>query len=185
MSDEVIARTDPARVLKVEPPALNGDNLKSSTVLRDNLTDAALERARKERFFVSQSTKNVRAMLDEMVLSRLKAHQVSLQHLDEAFEIVVCSGLEQIARNLAADGVEFTSSRIIAKRFSLEENLRAYGRRFSEQAIAHKQWAKRLPRADRKRAFKSIEDSLDGFYALMDALIREFETLARQTVGKP
>lgn len=185
MSEDSISEIDPAQVLNVHSPSLNGDDLKKSIALRDQLTSEALEKARVQIFFPSQLTKEVRAAEREMVLSRLRAHSVSLQHLDQAFQIVVRSGLEQVVRNLAVDGVEFTSSRILAKRSSLEASLRASWRRFTEQAVADKQWARRLPPADRKRALKSIEDSLDGFYSLMDTLLREFEVLAREKVGKP
>lgn len=185
MPNKSITEADPAQIMHVASPSLNGGELRRSIELREQLTAEALENARHEVFFPSRLTKEVvREAQRDMVRSRLRAHVVNQQYVDEAFQIIVRSGLEQVVRNLAVDGVEFTSGRIAAKLTALEGNLRASWRRFMQQAIANRQWADELPPSFRERAFKSIDESVDSFYRVMDTLLREFEALCREKVGR-
>jgi hypothetical protein len=186
VSDNKMIKLGSAQSLSVTASALNGDQVRQTLALEQRLRKEALD-CRKSvlgTLFPSELTKEVRAAERDIVVTSLRMDQEVLDYLYDAIRPVLRAALDQIVTNGVADARADTSSRLLARREALEVSLTASWRRFCEAAVEEQQWAERMPPAMRKLALQKVTDSLEGFYHMMTAMLREFEGLVHQKVGQ-
>lgn len=186
MSNRLMIKRDTARILHAQTPALNGDEVERTAILQRRLTDEAL-RCRNSVMavlFPSELTKAVRNTEREIVIEQLQTRQEVSRDLNEAGLTMLRTALDQVVTCGVADSMADTSSRLLARRESLEAELTATWRRFCESAVEEKAWAEAMPPSFRRATEKKIEDSLNGFYTMMNAMLREFEELVHQKIGR-
>jgi hypothetical protein len=186
MSDKNMIKRGTVQVLQARSPALNGDEVARSVFLQQRLTNEALEHRRSvlQVLFPSELTKEVRAAEHDIVLEQLQTTQEVLRYLDDAGKTMLRAALDQVVTNGVADARADTSSRLLARREELEMSLSAAWRRFCEAAVEEQRWASVMPPAVQKLALQKIDASLNGFYSMMIAMLREFEDLVHQKVGR-
>lgn len=186
MSDNKMIKAGPPQSLSVSASALNGDQVRQSLAFQQRLRKEALDcrRSVMGALFPSELTKEVRAAECDIVVTSLQMDQQVLGYLYDAIRPVLRAALDQVVTNGVADARADTSSRLLARREALEVSLTASWRRFCEAAVQEQQWAERMPPAMRKLALQKVGDSLEGFYQMMTAMLREFEELVHQKVGR-
>ena len=186
MSNRNLVKRDSAQTLQASAPALNGDEVVRSVFLQQRLTNEALDNRHSilEVLFPSEVTKDVLAAERDIVREQLRTRQEILRYLNDAGKTMLRAALDQVVTNGVADARADTSSRLLARREELEVSLTASWQRFCESAVEEQRWASAMPPAIQKLALRKVEDSLNGFYAMMNAMLREFEDLVHQKVGR-
>jgi hypothetical protein len=187
MSD-TITNKGSAQALHARMPALNGDEVQEAAELQRDLVKAALHRSRTsawEVLFPSELTREVRKAEQGIVVQSYRTKAEALRCLDEAGLTMLRAALDHVVAYGCAAAVADTSSLLLAKRVSLEEDLTAEWRRFCEAALEERAWAETMDPATRDATLKKIENSLNGLYRMMEASLRKFEAIVHQTVGKP
>jgi len=186
MSDKNLIKRDPVQALQARAPGLNGDEVVRSISLQQRLMNEALKRRGSvlQVLFPSELTREIRAAEHDIVLEQLRTTQDVLRYLNDAGKTMLRAALDQVVTNGVADARADTSSRLLARREELEVSLTAAWRRFCESAVEEREWAESMPPAVQKLALQKVEASLNGFYSMMDAMLREFEELVHQKVGR-
>jgi hypothetical protein len=186
MSTRPMIKRDTAPFIHTDTPAVMGDEVHRTTILQRRLTDEAIQcrNSVMATLFPSDLTKAVRTTEREIVLEQLQTKQETARYLNEAGLTMLRTALDQIVTCGVADSMADTSSRLLARRQSLEAELSATWRRFAESAVEEQAWAASMPPAFRKATEDKIAASLDGFCVMMDTMLRDFEELVHQKIGR-
>lgn len=186
MSNRMMIKRDAAQIVHADTPALIGDEIQRNVLFQRRLTDEAIQRRTeiKEVLFPSDLSKVVRTAEREIVTGYLQTEQEKARNLNQAGLTLLQTRLEQIVRCDVAGSEAHTFSSLLARRATLEEELTSSWQRFCESAVEQQAWAESMPPAIRKATEKKIEDSLNGFFTMMDTMLREFEALVHQMVGR-
>ncbi len=186
MSSRSIIKRDEAIFVSTDMPALMGDEIQRNILLQRRLTDEAIRRRTeiKEVLLPSDLSKIVRNVEREIVTEDLQTQQEKIRDLNKARLTMLRTALEQLVSCAVTKSEADTFSSLLARRASLEEELTSSWRRFAESSVEERAWAESMPPAIRKATEKKIEDSLNGFYVMMDTMLRNFEALVHQAIGR-
>jgi hypothetical protein len=186
MKNGSMVRKDAAAFIHADTPVVAGNEVQRTTVLQRRLTDEALQCRNTVMavLFPSELTKTVRNIEQEIVIERLRTDQEAASYLNEAGLTLLRTALDQVVKCGVADSEAATASSLLARRVRLEEELTSMWERFVESAVAERKWAASLPPDFRKLAEQKVLDSYIGCYEMMKTMLRNFEAIAKQNIGR-
>lgn len=186
MKNGTMVRKDAAAFIHTGTPTLAGDEVQRTVLLQRRLTDEAAQCRNSVMaiLFPSELTKTVSNIEQEIVIERRRTDQEAASYLNEAGLTLLRTALDQVVTCGVAECSADTWSRLLARRESLGAELNSMWERFVESAVAERKWAESLPPEFRKFAEKKIADGLNGFFMMMETMLRDFEALVHQKIGR-
>jgi hypothetical protein len=126
----------------------------------------------------SETTKVIRAHKLAVVSEQCRTKEELQRELNAVAVRLFKGELDRILKEaIAANTVKLTHAKNV-----LEKDLMAVWEDFCESTVKHALWADNMPEMVRELTKRKINESLDGFLAMMSRSLRDFESLCHRSI---